>query len=108
MIEAPRSLDRQLAEIGDASEGGVYPPEQRQPVRAHARVLVHDQHLVEEAVDRGLELRQDLERRAVVALAQAGLDPALDIVEGPPQGPLVLLDEDRRIRLAVHPLALED
>src|SRR5467141_2626379 len=48
----------QLAEVRERREQLVETAQERQAVVAHAGVLVHDQHRVEEGVDRGPELGQ--------------------------------------------------
>ena len=49
-------LRGELRDVGDTVHRVRHPTQQREPVRADRRIVRHDEHIVEEAVEAGLAL----------------------------------------------------
>src|SRR5512139_2852017 len=75
------ALGGQLGDVGDAVHRPGDAAQQREAVRADHRIVGHDEHVVEEAIDDGTCRRQRLQGGREVAPAEMHVDDGFERLE---------------------------
>ena len=97
---------RDLREVAERADRVANVEQEPQSVGAHALVVRHHEHLVEEAVDRRAELGGGGDRPGEVALGDGGLDAGRGLAERLDQRHLGLVGRERGVERARGPVGL--